>query len=87
VEKEWPLGTVTEAKVGEFLTVEDVARMHGCSKRTVHEHTRRGTIPHRVLPHGRRCLFDANELRLWADGAELVRVDLPHGGRVVRVKR
>jgi hypothetical protein len=53
----------------------------------VHEHTRRGTIPHRVLPHGRRCLFDANELRLWADGAELVRVDLPHGGRVVRVKR
>jgi hypothetical protein len=36
------------------------------------------------LPHGRRCLFDPNELKAWMDGAELERVDLPHGGRVVR---
>ena len=61
--------------------------MLGCSRRTIHEYTRRDEIPHRVLPHGRRCLFDEEELRAWMDGAELARVDLPAGGRVVHVKQ
>jgi excisionase family DNA binding protein len=83
------LGSIESPPVGgeRLLTVEDVARMHGCSRRTIHEYTRRGMIPHRVLPHGRRCLFDADELRAWMDGAELERVDLPHGGRIVRPVR
>jgi excisionase family DNA binding protein len=67
-----------------YLTVEDVAPMLGLSKRSVHELTRTGRIPHRVLPHGRRCLFDADWLQAWADGCELERIDLPAGGRIVR---
>jgi excisionase family DNA binding protein len=79
------LATVTDLDVGaRLLTVEDVARMMGCSKRTIHERTRRAEIPHRIAPHSRRCLFSPDELRAWMDGAELERVDLPHGGRIVR---
>ena len=69
---------------GQLLRVEDVAELLGVSKRTVHELTRTGRIPHRVLPHGRRCLFETHWLTAWADGAELERVDLGAGGRIVR---
>jgi excisionase family DNA binding protein len=72
--------------VTEYLLVEDVAPLLGMSKRTVHELTRTGRIPHRVLPHGRRCLFEKAWLEAWADGAELERVDLVGGGRIVRPK-
>jgi Helix-turn-helix domain len=72
--------------VTEYLVVEDVAPMHGMSKRTVHELTRTGRIPHRVLPHTRRCLFQRDWLAAWADGAELERIDLAGGGRIVRPK-
>jgi excisionase family DNA binding protein len=68
----------------QFLRVEDVTALLGISKRTVHELTRTDRIPHRVLPHGRRCLFEEEWLRAWADGAELERVELPGGGRIVR---
>lgn len=67
-----------------YLTVEDVAGRMGVSVRTVHERTRRGEIPHRILPHSRRCLFEQQWLEMWADGAELERVDLAGGGRIVR---
>lgn len=67
-----------------YLVAEDVAARHGCSVRKVHELTRQGLIPHRVLPHGRRLLFDEDHLRAWEDGAELERVELPAGGRIVR---
>jgi len=69
-----------------FLTVEDVAPMLGKSKRALHELTRTGRIPHRVLPYGRRCLFEPAWLEAWADGCELERIDLPGGGRIVRPK-
>lgn len=75
-------------EVGATLLDSDGAArfLGGISRRTIHEYTRRDAIPHRVLPHGRRCLFEADELRAWMDGAELERVDLPHGGRVVRTR-
>jgi excisionase family DNA binding protein len=71
---------------GTFLVVENVASLLGIKPRTVHELTRTRRIPHRVLPHGRRCLFEAESLRAWADGAELEEVLLPGNGRVVRLK-
>jgi hypothetical protein len=67
-----------------FLTVEDVAAKYGISRRTIHELTRNARIPHRVLPNTRRCLFEEDALRLWEDGAELERVDLHNGGRIIR---
>jgi excisionase family DNA binding protein len=70
--------------IGKYLLVEDVASLLGVSKRTVHEYSRTARIPHRVLPHGRRVLFEEEWLRAWADGAELERIDLHGGGRIVR---
>lgn len=67
-----------------YLTVEQVAELLGKSIRSVHELTRTGKIPHRVLPHGRRCLFEPEWLQAWADGADLERVDLHGNGRIVR---
>ena len=69
---------------GQFLTVEDVAERYGISKRTVHELTRTQRIHHRVLPGGRRCLFEEWALGLWEDGSDLERIDLHGGGRIVR---
>ena len=69
---------------GQYLLVEDVAKLLGISRRSVHELTRLGRVPHRVLPHGRRCLFEQEWLQAWADGAELERIELPGGGRIVR---
>lgn len=71
---------------GSFLIVEEVASLLGVKPRTVHELTRTRRIPHRVLPHGRRCLFEAEWLRAWADGAELEEVSLPGNGRIVQPK-
>jgi hypothetical protein len=68
----------------KVLYVENVADLFGISKRTVHELTRLGRIPHRVLPHTRRCIFDEAWLRQWADGAALESEELPGHGRVVR---
>jgi excisionase family DNA binding protein len=70
-----------------YLLVEDVARLLGCSVRTVHERTRLAEIPHRRPPGTRRCLFLADELRDWLDGAQLELVELARGGRVVRPER
>ena len=67
-----------------YLTVEDVAELLGCSKRTVHERARLGEIPHRRPPAARRLLFLESELRAWIDGAPLELVELPRGGRVIR---
>jgi excisionase family DNA binding protein len=71
--------------IAELLTVEQVADLIGCSVRTIHEYTRRECgIPHRVLPHGRRILFEREALNAWMDGAELERIELLGGGRIVR---
>lgn len=67
-----------------YLLVSDVATLLGCSIRTVHERARLSEIPHRRPPGARRLLFLESEVRQWLDGAELERVELPRGGRVVR---
>jgi hypothetical protein len=72
--------------VAELLRVEDVAPMLGISKRTLHGLTSARKVPHRVLPHTRRCLFEQHWLDEWANGCELETIDLPHGGRIVRPK-
>jgi excisionase family DNA binding protein len=70
-----------------YLLVEDIARLLGCSVRTVHERTRLAEIPHRRPPGARRCLFLADEIKAWLDGAPLEFVELPQGGRVVRPRQ
>jgi predicted DNA-binding transcriptional regulator AlpA len=71
---------------GHFLVVEQVAQLIGVKPRTIHEYTRQECgIPHRVLPGGRRCLFERAALEAWMNGAKLERIDLPRGGRIVRV--
>jgi excisionase family DNA binding protein len=67
-----------------YLLVEDVAARLRCSTRTIHELTRTNAIPHRRLPGARRCLFRADELEAWENGAALEVVQLPGGGRVVK---
>jgi excisionase family DNA binding protein len=69
-----------------FMLVEDVARLLGCSRRTVHERARLAEIPHRRPPGARRLLFLEAEIRAWLDGAELECIQLPRGGRAVRPK-
>jgi hypothetical protein len=79
----------TPSALGQLLTVEKLTEsLAGLSKRTIHEYTRKDLIPHRVLPHGRRCLFDPDEVQAWMNGAvDLERIDLPHGGRIVRPRQ
>jgi excisionase family DNA binding protein len=70
-----------------YLLVEDVAERLHCSRRTIHELTRTGSIPHRRLPGTRRCLFRPDELEAWENGARLDAVELPGGGRLVTPRR
>jgi excisionase family DNA binding protein len=70
-----------------YLLVEDVALRLRCSRRTVHELTRKNSIPHRRLPGFRRCLFRADELEAWENGSPLEVAQLPRGGRVVAPRR
>lgn len=67
-----------------YLTVEDVAAWLRMSKRSVHERTRLGLIPHRRIAGTRRCLFLEDELKAWLDGAPLTTVHGAGGTRVVR---
>jgi excisionase family DNA binding protein len=67
-----------------YLTTDEVAARLHCSRRSIHELTRTGAIPHRRPPGARRCLFLEAELVAWLDGAALVARDLPRGGRVVK---
>jgi excisionase family DNA binding protein len=81
------MAEVVVSPLSPYLLVEDVAVRLRCSRRTVHELTRTGAIPHRRLPGGRRCLFRPDELDAWEDGAPLEVIETPRGGRVVRPKQ
>jgi hypothetical protein len=70
--------------VTPYLTCKQAAERLGMSERWLHERARLSEVPHRVVPHGRRLLFQEDWLEEWADGAALERVDLPAGGRIVR---
>lgn len=69
-----------------FMTTDEVAALLRCSRRSVHELTRRRQIPHRIRPYGRACLFLEDEVRAWLDGCELAVSELAGGGRTVRPK-
>jgi len=67
-----------------YLTVDEAALLTRRSRRSIHELTRSGRIPHRRPPGTFRCLFVEDELRQWLDGAPLEVTELAGGGRVVR---
>ena len=69
-----------------FLLIGAAAERYGVSVRTLHRRCEAGAFPHRKLPGLRRLLFDPAHLEAFEDGAELERVELPNGGRLVRPK-
>jgi excisionase family DNA binding protein len=72
---------------GALLHVEDVAELLGFSVRTVHELTRKRSIPCRRIPGTRRVLFLEEELLAWVEaGGELEELKGRAGGFVVRPK-
>jgi excisionase family DNA binding protein len=72
--------------VSRFLTTEETADMLRCSLRTVQQLVADGQIPSRRIVGMRRVLIPPDELEQALAGAELETVELPRGGRVVRVK-
>jgi len=71
----------------ELLTTAQMASELKCSLRTVHEGTRKRTIPHVRPPHGRRCYSRRQWLAEWLAGAPLETIELAHGGRAVLPKQ
>jgi hypothetical protein len=70
--------------MGRMLTIEQAGDFLGLSPRTVREHCRLGTFPHRQLPGFRRLFVPEDELVAFADGAALEVVRPASGGRIVR---
>jgi excisionase family DNA binding protein len=71
---------------GRYLTTEEAADVLRCSLRTVQALIADGAIPHRKIGGMRRVLIPPDELEQALAGASLETVELPRGGRVVRVK-
>ncbi|MFL5914130.1 MAG: helix-turn-helix domain-containing protein [Gaiellaceae bacterium] len=69
-----------------YMTTEETAERLRCSLRTVQQLVADGAIPHRKIAGMRRVLIPPDELDEALAGAPLEVVDLPRGGRVVRVK-
>ena len=69
-----------------FLTTEEAADVLRCSLRTVQQLVADAAIPHRKIAGMRRVLIPPDELEQALAGAPLETVELPRGGRVVRVK-
>jgi excisionase family DNA binding protein len=53
-------------RMRDYLTVDDVARILGRSKKAIHHLVSRGRLPHRRL--GRRVIFIRKELEEFLDG-------------------
>ena len=70
----------------QYLTTEEAAGVLRCSLRTVQQLVADGSIPHRKIAGMRRVLIPPDELEQALAGATLETVELPRGGRVVRVK-
>jgi hypothetical protein len=68
-----------------YLTVEPVAARYHASPRTIRERARLGQVPHLRQSYSRRLLFLPHELDAFDAGAELETVNLPGGGRRVRI--
>jgi excisionase family DNA binding protein len=67
-----------------FLLTGEVAALLRCSVRSIYELTRTDRIPFRRMAGTRRCLFRADEIASWLNGAELEKTELDGGGTVVR---
>ena len=79
-----PEGDVRQPK-SPYLTVEAVGDRYHASPRTVREWARLGQVPHLRRSASRRLLFLPSELDAFDAGAELETVNLPGGGRRVRI--
>jgi len=71
---------------GRYLTTEEAADVLRCSLRTVQQLVADAAIPSRRIAGMRRVLIPPDELEQALAGAPLETVELPRGGRVVRVK-
>jgi excisionase family DNA binding protein len=72
--------------MNRYLTTEEAASVLRCSLRTVQQLVARDAIPYRKVAGMRRVLIPPDELEESLAGAELEAVQLPRGGRAVRVK-
>jgi excisionase family DNA binding protein len=69
----------------QYLTVEEVAELLRCSRRSVHGLTAARALPHRKLAGTRRLLFVEDEVRAFVEaGTTLETIELKDGGRLVR---
>lgn len=68
---------------GVLLVAQETADLLRCSIRTVHELTRKRTIPHVRTPGGGKCLYPSRWVEAWLAGAELETRELDDNGRVV----
>lgn len=74
---------------GHLLLVEDLSRLLGVSTRTIHELTRKRSIPCRRIAGTRRILFDSEEIADWVDAGGAVDLEVIEGrdgGLVVKPK-
>ena len=55
--------------MSEFIGVEELAEILGCSKKTVQNRISSGNVPTYYKP-GRRVLFDKNEVEKWIKSHE-----------------
>ena len=72
-----------EGDIGVLLVAQEMAEFLRCSLRTVHELTRKRTIPHLRTPGSGRCLYPLRWVEAWLEGAELEARELDDRGRVV----
>jgi hypothetical protein len=79
-----PLSADSKPK-SPYLTVEDVGQRYHASARTIREWARLHQVPHLRRSNSRRLLFLPSELDAFDAGAELETVNLPGGGRRVRI--
>jgi excisionase family DNA binding protein len=66
-----------------YLRTPEAAEYLRCSIRTLAEKTRTNAVPHRKIRGTRACLFVAEELDAWIDGAALEVVN-DNGSKIVR---
>ncbi len=69
-----------------FLTTQEAAELLRRSVVTVQRQAHAGRLPHVRRGGTRRLLFVPAEIESYMAGAELERLELPDGGRIVRVK-
>lgn len=57
-------GKMEALKIKEFLNIEQVAEICGCSVRYIHDEIKRGNL--KAMKLGKRLKFDQSEVLKWA---------------------